>query len=319
MGVNMEEKPETFYKYRAFNTAVLESLCHDTIYFSNPRVFNDPLDCNPTLESDSTIEELRRLLAFLVKKRVEAGALESLKQALMKGEDASRYAENMAKKKADDELSYIAYQAASPEYEVDIKEAERWILVTQIESELNQYYERGVSCFSITYSNALLWSHYGDQHQGICIGYGVERRPLPELSKVLYGGSRIIKTSQLINTFLMNNTEEKKKLERNILLRKAEDWDYEEEWRLIGKQGVQDSPLLLKEITFGLRCPNYIKHTVVKVLLGRSSKMQYFEMKTNRGSYELCREPLDVAELGVYLPQTARSGIEIFGSEIDEQ
>lgn len=313
----MKNSPNTYYRYRVFSSNTLDSLCRDTLYFSNPSSFNDPLDSSPTLECDSSNDNLRSLLAFLVRRRVQTEVLNNLKQAKMKDDDAQHHAISHAHSEAIRELQDIAYHATNPDYEVEVAEAESWLLVVEIERELLKYYERGVCCFSKTYSNPLLWSHYGDQHQGICIGYGLERNPIPKLDKVIYGGDRSIKTSALINAFIDDDDEQAKaELDRDVLLRKAKGWKYEDEWRLIGKQGVQDSPLLLKEVIFGLRCASSIVHAVVNALAGRENDTQFFEMYTVRGSYTLHRRPLDIAELGAYLPRTSKSGIEIFGPPI---
>lgn len=314
----MAKDPKTFYRYRTFSTTTLDTLCHDTVYFSNPGSFNDPLDCNPTLECDSPIDDLRKLLEFLVKRRVKAEVLKNLQQAHVKGEGATEHAKNRAHNEAENELANIAYHATNPEHEIEVAETESWLLVSQIEHELHQHYERGVCCFSATYSNPLLWSHYGDQHQGICIGYGVERDPVPEFNKVVYGGNRAIKTSMLMGAFLEKDAQVKNDLDRDVLLRKARGWSYEREWRLIGNQGVQDSPLLLKEVVFGLRCTSSIKHTVVNALSGRDNDTKFFEMYPVQGSYALRRRRLNTGELSAYLPKTAMSGVEMFGSFTDE-
>ena len=309
----MAKDPKTFYRYRAFSITTLDTLCHDTVYFANPGSFNDPLDCNPTLDCDSPMEDLRKLLAFLIRRRVTAEILTNLQQARVKGERAIEHAKNRAHHEAMHELGNIAYNATNPDYDVEGAEAESWLLVQEIKRELDRNYEHGVCCFSTTYSNPLLWSHYGDQHQGLCIGYGVERDPVPKLNKVVYGGRRTIKTSTLIGAFLEENVQARADLDRNVLLRKARGWSYEREWRLIGKHGVQDSPLLLKEVIFGIHCTSSIKHSVVKALSGRDNDTKFFEMYEVRGSYILRRRPLNIDELSVYLPNTAKSGVEIFG------
>lgn len=156
----MPRQSSTFYRYRAFSTNTLGSLCHDTLYFAHPGTFNDPLDCSPTLEQDSSLEELRNLLSILVRRRVRSEVLSSLSQARVKGEGATAHAEKRAVSEAQNELANIAYNATDPEYTVTQAEAEGWILVSQIQRELHRHYERGVCCFSTTYSSPLLWSHY---------------------------------------------------------------------------------------------------------------------------------------------------------------
>lgn len=311
----MPRQTSTFYRYRAFSTNTLDSLCHDTLYFAHPGTFNDPLDCSPTLEQDSSLEELRNLLSILVRRRIRSEVLASLSQARVKGERATAHAENRAVSEARNELANIAYNATDPEYTVNQAEAEGWLLVSQIQRELHRHYERGVCCFSTTYSSPLLWSHYGEQHRGLCIGYGLERRPRPEMHRVVYGGSRSIRTSVLIAALVDESQTAKKELDRDVLLRKARGWSYEKEYRLLGVQGEQESPLLLKEVTFGLRCPMSVVHAVINALDGRGGEMRYFQMYQVHGRFLLRRSEVDLSEWD--MPRTARSGVEVFGDSLD--
>lgn len=58
--------PRKLYKYRAFNVFCLRLLTHAEVSFSDPRTFNDPLDCDPTIEIDINRSELEYLYyAFL--------------------------------------------------------------------------------------------------------------------------------------------------------------------------------------------------------------------------------------------------------------
>jgi len=309
---------DTFYRYRGFSTNTLDSLCHDTLYFSHPGTFNDPLDCSPTLERDSSLEELRNLLSVLIKRRVRSEVLASLGQARVKGEGATAHAEKRAISEARNELANIAYNATNPEYTGSQTEAEGWLLTSEIERELRRHYERGVCCFSTTYTSPLLWNHYGDQHRGLCIGYGLDRRPRPEMHGVVHGGSRSVRTSVLIRALVHEDLNAKKELDRDVLLRKARGWGYEKEYRLLGVQGEQDSPLLLKEVTFGLRCPMAVVHAVIKALAGRDDNMRYFRMYELRDRFVLRRSEVDIDELEMYMPKTAQSGVEIFGDPDDD-
>jgi len=40
----------------------------------------------------------------------------------------------------------------------------------------------GVLCFSRSWSNPLLWSHYGDKHRGMCLGFEVNEKMLEEVN-----------------------------------------------------------------------------------------------------------------------------------------
>lgn len=285
------------------------------MHFANPGTFNDPLDCSPTLDCDSELGDLRNLYSILFRQRVLSEVHEALKKAGVRGERASTHADRRAQLMVENGLANIAYNATNPEHSGTKEEVEAWILTNEIETELHRYYDRGVCCFSKSYASPVLWSHYGDQHRGLCIGYGIDRIPKPQLQKVIYGKSRGIKTSALVRTFIHSDCVTQNELDRDVLLRKAGEWRYEHEWRLIGPQGLQESPLLLKEVTFGLRCATAVKHSVVKALSGHDRTMRFHEVYEVRGQYVLRRKQLDLDELSVFLPHTAVSVIEMFGSD----
>lgn len=306
-------QPKKVYRYQRFSAMTLQSLCHDELYFSDPAAFNDPLDCQPTVESDSDRCTLRQLLTELVKRRVVAETLVALTNARLGGVKAAAHAKRLGEQAVRNELVNIEYNATNPEYKVSQEEAECRLLTYEIQRELLKQYDRGVCCFSVSVNNPLLWSHYGDQHRGLCIGYGFDRVPKPKLQKVIYGGSRTVWTSLIARALLEKETEAQNSLDRDVLLRKAPSWRYEREWRLLGNRGVQDSTLALEDLTFGLRCEDALMHAVISSLEPREESVRFFKMYVVRGTFKLKRKPVDSEEIRRYLPKTAQSGQEIFG------
>ena len=112
----MSRQPAILYRYRGFSTATLDSLCHNTLHFAHLGTFNDPLDCNPSLDCDSDIEHLRALLALLVGRRVSAEVLESLQKARVRGKNVTAHAESHAQAEVARELADIVHHATNPEY-----------------------------------------------------------------------------------------------------------------------------------------------------------------------------------------------------------
>jgi hypothetical protein len=53
--------PQKLYKYRPFGIECLSLLTEATVYYSDPRKFNDPLDCAPTVETDADLDALKQL------------------------------------------------------------------------------------------------------------------------------------------------------------------------------------------------------------------------------------------------------------------
>jgi len=311
------EQPEKIYRYRAFSELTIDSLCKDQLYFANPNSFNDPMDCQPTIESNSNNSELKAILYELISSRVKSETLSSLKSVKVNIHNIDNHSLDLAKSTANNELARISYYATNPEYDeqgINTEEAENWILLCEIQKELLNKYNKGVCCFSSTFDSSLLWSHYGDQHQGLCIGYSLNRNPQPALHKVIYDDNRVLNTSTISQAILQNDNNAKKIVDDSVLLRKATPWNYEDEWRLFESIGLNDSPLAMTDITFGLRCPSSIVHTVINALKERSDGIEFYQMRQIRGSYELCREPVD-PEVTHYFPHTARSGTEIFGPQ----
>lgn len=82
-----------------------------------------------------------------------------------------------------------------------------------------------VSCFSEKCDSMLMWSHYGDEHKGICFGYDLHTlirkydffpviysKKMPQESELdLHNGNGLLKS----------------------ILTKSIDWSYEQEWRIV--------------------------------------------------------------------------------------
>ncbi|MEZ9461561.1 DUF2971 domain-containing protein [Vibrio splendidus] len=306
------EQPNKVFRYQQFSALSIDALCHDQLYFANPKDFNDPFDCSPSVMSDSDIHELRQILTEQIQKRVEAETLSSLDKAKAYWEGAEAHASRMGRQSAEAEIANIAYYATDPSHNGKVEEYESWLLTIGIQSELLKQYDKGICCFSSSDLNPLLWSHYGDQHRGFCVGYSLNRSPKPNLHKVNYGSDRIVHTSVIAKAVIEGNPKYQQNLDENVLLRKAPPWSYEEEWRLLGRRGIQDSVLMIEEVTFGLRCPAAVMHSIISALENRSEKVKFYEMYQTRDSFTLKKRSVD-DEIMHHLPRTARSGIEIFG------
>jgi hypothetical protein len=305
--------PDTIYRYQRFSAQSVQLLCHDELYFSDAASFNDPLDCQPHVESGTNVQEMQLILTKLISHRVQQEAKASLIKVKLKDSKALEYAKDLGGQAAQHELQNIAYNATNPEYDISEEAAKCWLLTHQIQTELLKRYDKGICCFSSSFKDPLLWSHYGDQHKGFHVGYSPKRRPKPIMKQIEYGGDRIIPMDLITKAILGEIETSISALDKCVLMRKAPSWNYEEEWRLIGRKGVQDSPLLLKEVTFGLRCHSSIKYAVVSALKSREEKITFYEMGQIRGSFELNREVMDEGEMMSYYPKVAQSGEEIFG------
>lgn len=125
----------------------------------------------------------------------------------------------------------------------------------RLKSEMNDTI--GLLCFSRSWNNPVLWSHYGDKHRGVCLGFDI---PDEFAKPVSYQGKRLAARMEHIGPRDTNAT-----LGYQLLTTKFEHWRYEDEVRLIlllngapGDGGHNFVPfgdgLRLREVITGPRC-----------------------------------------------------------------
>jgi hypothetical protein len=120
-----------------------------------------------------------------------------------------------------------------------------------------------VGCFSLSWNNILMWSHYGDKHKGICLGFDVPdeiTRPVEYVPEPQVVGSLIVEKRSDFSV------EEGRKIIDRSLGAKDAGWSYEEEIRMNGMREEVDEEtgqyfvefserLKLKEVIAGARFP----------------------------------------------------------------
>lgn len=301
--------PKRLYKYRGFSNLTLDMLVADNLFFADPSTFNDPLDTNPSLETDLGAAELEHILGQLVQQRVSAEMTAAARTIKYRGPKTIEHIERHSRRHADQLIAEIRYNATDPEYEVD--DPAQFLLGQYVERELLRRYDKGIVSLAERADCPLMWSHYGDQHKGVCVGYSVPADAAANLYKVKYGGSRLVKASE-VAAVLAGDETSRRRVDEAVLVRKASAWHYEREWRLIGQRGLQPSVLELEEVIFGMRCSITVKYTVVKALENRSRPVKFYEIRQQHGTFLLRKYTLDTDELDVTFPRRARSLFEDF-------
>ena len=183
------------YKYMDFEIGV-KTLNNQTIAFSSPLEVNDPYDCYLPLIDYKNIP-----------------------------------------------IEYIQYIIKT--YPTHFDRDTREKLLTQTSEDIynmmkdildkgwrNDLSKRRISCFSETFSNLLMWSHYGKSHSGICIGFDLG---------ILYESIRsssdserlLIKVNYSKDFVSMDYYEHPWESVINWLRTKSIDWEYEKEIRMI--------------------------------------------------------------------------------------
>lgn len=300
--------PRRLYKYRAFSNRVLDMLVEDELYYANPSDFNDPLDSRPTLAADLDVNQLEELLSRLVEQRTKAEMSAAAKAIKYRGPRTIDHIARHSRSKAAQLVREVEYAAGNPIYEV--QDPHRFLLSRYLEVELLRRYDRGIVSFGSRATCPLMWSHYGDQHRGICAGYSVPADARDSIHKIDYGGSRNVNASDV--AVMDTDTAARRRVDDAVLLRKAASWRYEREWRLIGTRGSQPSPLELEEVVFGIRCQSTVKYAIVKALENRRRPIKFYEMREVPGTFELQKNAHDIDELAASLPRRSRDALEAF-------
>lgn len=140
-------------------------------------------------------------------------------------------------------------------------------------------------------SNDLMWSHYADEHRGICIGYNFDNDKLIKnqifLYKVKYIRDQIYSKNIALNDLKTSNTDDyiKQSINDSLLLNDiiAKDilWEYENEIRLFNfkkNKHFNDDFYTINSITFGCLCSTEDIKTIVNIF---SYKYKDFNIEEN--------------------------------------
>ena len=143
--------------------------------------------------------------------------------------------------------------------------------------------EYGLLCFSKSWRNPVLWSHYADRHRGLCLGFQV---PKGFLDKVLYVNERWPVPAAPDIEFM-----------KRVLFTKFSHWQYEQEYRAfvnldtkIGGHYFMDfSPSLsLTRVIVGDQSP-ISRQDIANVTKGHEAGVEVFKARAAYQSFEVVR------------------------------
>jgi hypothetical protein len=271
--------PNHLYKYLPFSANVLGLLCQSEVFYSNPSKFNDPFDSKPNIINDLGEIFFTHLWHAIISKAVN-----------------KTEATNIHFHALSEVQEYGSYKVDGP-----AKLLYRQRIMEAIEDLVNRSLKRhGVFSLAEKWNCPLMWSHYGDQHRGICIEYLTkDRLKKARIDKVEYGGSRNITTKDLYHIFVDESKEIRERTVKQIYYSKAKQWKYEREWRALNDfPGTHSStPFLVSAIYFGIRCDHAVKTTLIKLLSHTDdSRIQFFDVCETGKGFSLRRSKIDTSE-----------------------
>jgi hypothetical protein len=243
-GADKISYPEFFYRFTTIERAE-EILTRCRIFFPSPADFNDPFDCQFRSISRTTKRDRERFNRELIRERNP-----KMPRAFVK------------------KLARRASGRGS------FREGARRLRERIIRSV-------GILCVTERTDSVLMWSHYADKHQGVCLQFrGLDRLPTPPLKVVYsddYPAVDLLEYAPFVDGADQTARAKQKELVERMYLTKAKDWSYEREWRIVDWATARSSsrglhpfnPLLLKGIILGCRITDSDREKI-KDLIGRS-------------------------------------------------
>ncbi len=235
--------PPVLYKYFAFNKWTQDIFERSEIYFQSPDGFNDPFDSKVSTTYEGTEEQRVSRLIDL-------------------------WHTGPHKDKREEDLRSRALDVVRRGQDVPL------MLMTLGRSAEQRRKQMGIFCMSSKRDNILMWSHYADAHRGFCLGF---RTANPFFGQALpiheYSSDR--PCLNLIEPLDSNQIAK-------ALLTKANDWEYEDEWRLVvhpGSSGDEKDPGVhtyppeaLVEVILGCRMTPQNRHRTMQWCRTRSPR-----------------------------------------------
>jgi hypothetical protein len=269
--------PRKLYKYRSFGVNSLRLLSKAEIYYANPLSFNDPLDCDPTVQVDTDRASIERLCFRMLT------VVHGREKALEKMGDHRYMSTEYGDYKTDPKVEKYYMRRLGSE----IKQ----LVDTEMAS-------RGVLSLAERWDCPLMWSHYADEHRGLCIEYDMNGHCCSHIKPVDYRRPRSIKITELMQWKLHKSADAEQNVLDTYFFAKSPQWRHEKEWRDIQQtNGVKSAPFYISGVYFGLRCDAVVRTSIVKLFANSNSSIAFYDLYPLEDSFRLKRRSANTDEI----------------------
>lgn len=270
----LEDRRKAYMYYFTQNVRFQNEIEKHGFYFSSPLSFNDPLDCDFRILheylgalSHSELNDLREgCFEEIHQKKIEQGkqrALKLIDQGWTFGVDHRSTSRNFSQSIMShanshiDKLANISKDTTTEDF--------RNVLIQWTDEIISSM---GVKCFTKRWNNILLWAHYGNSHKGVCVGV---YKPEHLIKRWHYNvGHFNIKYVQ--RKEIKANINSLRQLIIKFMTMKFQDWEYEEESRILSFKGGGILPFRcssIREVILGDRWffipPNCSEEETVRI------------------------------------------------------
>lgn len=149
--------------------------------------------------------------------------------------------------------------------------------------------KKGVTCFSETPDNLLMWSHYGDKFRGFCLEFDTAFVPFNGLIEVNYSDK--IPVVPLSSGPLFENGRDG--LIRMLYCTKSKDWAYEREWRAIHQEKEKlfhYQAASLTGVYFGPESMGVSQEIICLILQGQNENVSFYRGRRSETEFKVVFE-----------------------------
>ncbi|SEH27929.1 DUF2971 domain-containing protein [Selenomonas sp. KH1T6] len=238
--------PSKLYHYMPFSQKHhVKSLIDSKLWFSYPQYFNDPNDSRVISDVDediscvdtNTIVEYFPKMQYALTEQIKYNQAEwgRLSQKLMRGDKDGDlqfrvyFLERILGKQYATEhlLNDVILNLTEKKEATNVSAFYNSYKKLWSESVLEAFDKEIAICsFSMVHDNMLMWSHYSDQHKGLCLEYNINdiTNEFGVVFPAVYG--RIARYTDL------GDLSKRDKYIKRFLF-KSKEWEYEKEWRAL--------------------------------------------------------------------------------------
>lgn len=135
-----------------------------------------------------------------------------------------------------------------------------------------------IGCLSLTNDNSLMWSHYADKHEGICIEYDFKNFFINKPENIVLKKINYVKEIISENDSILTSKSDDQDNLMDILATKSIEWKYENEYRIIKYKNEDEKNTLnvaIKNIYFGAKTSQTDKQLLIKIL--KNTNIVFYE------------------------------------------
>lgn len=240
------------YKYQPFDRKRLTSIFIDSeLWLSSPLTFNDPFDCSPIIDVAGTAREYREMAWSAIQRQ--------------------RRGWSRAERRR--ELAAFAKQRN-----------ERFSEAAGRSNWIDTVANLGVLCLTEIPDDLLMWGHYAASHRGICLGFDTRYKPFILAMRVHYSSDRPVFRP------LERRRTEKHEMVWSAVTRKAAQWQYEREWRVLASNrtgALAFSPKALRVAILGAHVDADDRAWLANVIQARGGDLELMQCRLDGRLYRL--------------------------------